>query len=139
MENQIRWKQRFRNFEKAYRLIEEISAHKTLNKIEQLALIQSFEICFELSWKLLKDYFYEGGLQLVSPREIIKQAIADEIIENGHAWLDALKSRNLTSHVYDEELAEEITDDIQGEYVKIFTDLYCYFSEKIKNENTTNR
>lgn len=130
MPEQIRWKQRFQNFTKAYRLLKKIADIKKPNEIEQLALIQSFELCFELSWKVMKDYFYEGGIICNSPREVIKQAIADEIINDGYVWLDALKSRNLTSHVYDEEIAEEITQDIQNEYADIFTELYQYFLPK---------
>ncbi len=52
----IRWKQRFQNFEKAYKVFEKILKIKNPNKAEKMGLIQAFEISFELSWKLLKDH-----------------------------------------------------------------------------------
>lgn len=96
-----------------------------------MALVQSFEICFELSWKVLKDYFYEGGRVLNSPREIIKQAINDEILQDGNEWLNALKSRNMTAHLYDEEVIETIIEDISSSYSNIFHDFYEYFKLRI--------
>jgi len=66
-----------------------------------------FEVTFELSWKLMKDYLEAQGFQVKSPRETIKQAYQSGLIDNGHVWIDTLTDRNLTVHTYDEELAKK--------------------------------
>ncbi|MFL0194473.1 HI0074 family nucleotidyltransferase substrate-binding subunit [Clostridium sp. WILCCON 0269] len=61
--------------------------------------MQFFEIAFELSWKLMKDYLEAQELYTKSPRETIKQAYQIGLIDDGHVWIDALADRNLTIHL----------------------------------------
>jgi len=131
MESQTRWKQRFQNFAKAYALLKKFSESEYPEEMEQMARIQAFEICFELSWKVLKDYFYDEGIIINSPRGIIKQAVQNGIFTEGRVWVEALDSRNTTSHAYDEEIAEDISHDIRDEYLEIFEELYEFFQKKI--------
>ncbi|MFH1405204.1 MAG: nucleotidyltransferase substrate binding protein [Patescibacteria group bacterium] len=59
MNNELRWKQRFQNFEKAFavfqRRIDEYEVH-TDEEAYQMALVQGYEIIIELAWKVMKDY-----------------------------------------------------------------------------------
>ena len=128
----IRWQQRFQNFEKAYRLLEKTLKIENLSEIERGGLIQFYEISIELSWKLLKDYLAEDGFMIKSPREAIKQAFQSEIITDGRTWLEALESRNLTSHIYDEETALKVVKEIKEKYFPILTQLYCFMKSKIE-------
>lgn len=112
----IRWKQRFENFNKLYRLLEKYFAKTELSELEQAGIIQFFEMTFELGWKVLKDYLEADGYIVKSPRETIKQAFQNDIINDGHIWIDALSVRNLTTHTYDESLAKKIVDDIINIY-----------------------
>ena len=112
----IRWKQRFENFNKAYTLLEKYSAKTKLSELEQAGIIQFFEMTLELGWKVLKDYLEADGYIVKSPRETIKQAFQNEIINDGHIWMDALAVRNLTTHTYDENLANKIVNDIVNVY-----------------------
>ena len=112
----IRWKQRFENFNKAYTLLEKYSTKTKLSELEQAGIIQFFEMTFELGWKVLKDYLESDGYIVKSPRETIKQAFQNEIINDGHIWMDALSVRNLTTHTYDENLANKIVNDIVNVY-----------------------
>ena len=72
------------------------------------ATIQRFEFTFELAWKFLKDYFLERDLELHFPKEVIQQAFEVRLIDNEDIWIKMLKDRNMTSHTYDEKLADEI-------------------------------
>lgn len=72
------------------------------------ATIQRFEFTFELAWKFLKDYFTQKGLELHFPKEILQQAFETRLIDNEELWITMLKDRNMTSHTYDEKLADEI-------------------------------
>jgi nucleotidyltransferase substrate binding protein (TIGR01987 family) len=114
MENlkDIRWKQRFENFNKSYKLLEKYSKQPIVTDLERAGIIQFFEMTFELAWKVLKDYLEAEGYVVKSPRETIKQAFQMGVIDNGHVWMDALSNRNLTTHVYDEGLASKMTTEI---------------------------
>ena len=104
----IRWKERFQNFEKSYKLLEKYVNQETINELEKAGIIQFFEITFELSWKLMKDYLESIGYIVNSPREAIKQSFQIELIDDGYVWMDALENRNLTTHTYNEEIAEKM-------------------------------
>lgn len=72
------------------------------------ATIQRFEFTFELSWKFLKDYFWEQGLELTYPKAVLRQAFQSHLIEDEGLWISMLEDRNQTSHTYDEKLAQDI-------------------------------
>lgn len=121
----VRWKQRFENFNKVYILLEKYSKESELNQLEQAGIIQFFEMTFELAWKVLKDYLEKDGFIVKSPREAIKQAFQNDLINDGHIWIEALSNRNLTTHTYDSELANKIVKEIIDKYfpeIKIMHD-----------------
>lgn len=93
-------------------------------ELERAGLIHFFEMSFELSWKVLKDYLEAEGFVVKSPRESIKQAFQIELIVDGHLWLEALSKRNLTAYTYDEELAKKFVEEIREEYVPMLKALY---------------
>ena len=120
----IRWKQRFVNFKKAYNLLNQYINKSIKTELEKAGIIQFFEICFEISWKLMKDYLEAQEIFVKSPRETIKQAYQIGLIDDGHIWIDALSDRNLTVHTYDEELAEKMVKDIAEVYYPELKKLY---------------
>ncbi|MEG2289363.1 MAG: nucleotidyltransferase substrate binding protein [Clostridium sp.] len=114
---EIRWKQRFENFDKAYKLLDKYSKQEIKTELERAGIIQFFEMSFELAWKVLKDYLESQEYEIKSPRETIKMAFQIGIIDNGHVWIDALADRNLTTHTYDEELANKMIEEILDLYL----------------------
>ena len=98
----IRWKQRFENYEKSYNFLKKTCKKDELSEIERGGLIKFYEMTFELSWKMLKDYLEEQGFLLNSPKEVLKQSFQIGIIDSADIWIKALLSRNLTTHIYDE-------------------------------------
>lgn len=124
----IRWKQRFNNFEKATNQLQEFIELEKLNKFEVQGLIQCFEYTFELAWKTMKDYLEEEGFEVKSPRSTIQTAFKVELIIDGHAWIDALEKRNLMAHTYDESVANESEQLIKNSYYPVIKELY----EKLK-------
>lgn len=120
----IRWQQRFSSFIKAFKQLERFNEKKSLNEMEQQGLIKAFEYTFELGWKTLQDLLKEKGyLDVVGPRPVIEQSFQDGYISQGTGWMRMLKSRNLSSHTYDEETAEEIITNIRIEYFFLLRDL----------------
>lgn len=132
----IRWQQRFENFEKAYNRFYNAIKDVELNPINETMqswLIQCFEFTFELTWKLLKDYLEsEWHEELKSPRQVLKQALQNWYIENGKYWLDALEDRNKTSHIYDEYTIKKIIWKINDFYFPLITELYKFFANEIR-------
>jgi len=126
-----RWRQRFQNFEQSYKLLEKYLKEPLTTELERAGIIQFFEVSFELSWKLMKDYLESQQLYVKSPREAIKQAFQIELIDNGHVWIDALADRNLTVHTYDQELAEKMIIDIKNVYFPELKKLYKKLSKEI--------
>ena len=113
----IRWKQRFENFDKSYKLLNKYAKQPITTELERAGIIQFFEMTFELAWKVLKDYLEAQEYLVKSPRETVKQAFQIGLIDNGHVWMDALSNRNLTTHTYDEELANKMTNEIITMYL----------------------
>jgi len=130
----MRWKQRFVNFERAYSLLESVIDQHDLTDVERAGLIKFFEMTFELAWKLLKDYLGAEGYDVKSPRGAIKQAFQIGLIEDGENWLIALEDRNLTTHTYDEETARNVERSIKENYEPLMRSLHCWFEGKMKNE-----
>ena len=133
MNQDIRWKQRFNNFIKAFKELEEaieLAATKELSKLEKQGVIQGFEYTHELAWKVLKDYLHEMGVTgLIASKDSTREAFKLELIDDGEIWMAMIMSRNLTSHTYDQELAETILDDILYKYYPQFS----AFAKKFTN------
>jgi nucleotidyltransferase substrate binding protein (TIGR01987 family) len=109
----IRWQQRYANLQKALgQLQAAIAEHRRdpANELIVIALIKAYEFSFELSWKTLKDLLAWNGLDVKLPREVLKQAFATGLIENGQIWIDMLEQRNLMAHTYDQARARQAAD-----------------------------
>src|SRR5438105_3964344 len=100
MENKdVRWRQRFQNFEEALRHLEDAIQIKNPDIIQKAGTIQFFEMSYELAWNTIKDYLEdEGFVDVKSPRNALKKAFEVGIIADGHSWMELLSDRNLTAH-----------------------------------------
>lgn len=128
----IRWHQRMANYNKALAQLSnavELSKERELSKLEEQGLIQAFEFTHELAWNVMKDYFsYQGNAVITGSRDAIREAFTYGLIRNGEGWMEMLKSRNKTSHTYNEETAREIVDNIKA----LYTDLFLSFQKKME-------
>lgn len=87
------------------------------------AAIQRFEYSFEIFWKLIKEYLKtREGIICNSPKSCFKEAFKTELLTEEET-MDALlmtDDRNLTTHTYHEEIADEIYHSIR-EYCKLMS------------------
>ena len=117
MAEDIRWKQRFSNLKKAFSQLKSALSKGEYSELERQGVIQCFEYTFELSWNTLKDFLEEQGYRNINgPKDAIQESFNIGLIENGEEWMNMIKSRNLTSHTYNEETAEEIFEEIKENY-----------------------
>ncbi len=112
----IRWLQRFQNYQQALSRLTEavaLSQQRALSELEEQGLIQAFEFTHELAWNILKDYLEaQGFLELIGSKNATRQAFKNGLLEDGEAWMDMIKARNLTSHTYQDKIAADIVKDI---------------------------
>ena len=146
----IRWQQRFINFRKAFiKLLDNINYVKSEEEFDEdcededlddlllatpdivkQGLIQSFEFTHELAWKVMKDYAeFQGNNEIKGSRDAVLYAAQVDLLKNAHTWMEMMKSRNSTSHTYNEETANEIVKYILAEYKEEF----IFFENKMEN------
>lgn len=134
MNNDIRWVQRLSNFHKALIQFQEAIAlfqARQLSNLEKQGLIQCFEFTHELAWKTLKDFLEEHGTtDIYGSKDATREAFKLGIIDNGQMWIDMIKSRNQTLHIYDEKTAEEIVQLVVKNYYPLLSALGKALEEK---------
>lgn len=132
----VRWKQRFTNFRKAFAQLERFVSQEKLNELEEQGLIKAFEYTYELSWKTLQDLLKDKGYSdVVGPRPVIEQSFQDGYILDGKGWMKMHKGRNLTSHTYDEDTAREIVEDIRDLYFELLSSLKIRLDEECQKQH----
>ncbi|WP_187296297.1 nucleotidyltransferase substrate binding protein [Tepidibacter mesophilus] len=111
--------QKYENTSRALKKLCELDNKETLDSdIFRDALIQRFEFTFELTWKFLKVYLEDQGINDInSPKSVLKAAYAERLINEEMVWINMLRSRNLTSHIYSEKTAIEISESILKDYI----------------------
>ncbi len=94
-------------------------------------VIQRFEFTAELAWKACREYLIEMGYAEVNgPKPVMREAFSYGMIENEETWLRILTDRNLTSHVYSDNTANEIFSRIKTMYISEFEALSEYFDKE---------
>lgn len=131
MQEDIRWQQRYHNYSKVIKLLEDALKLHEPDMVQKAGIIQFFEMSFELAWNLIKDYLEAQGFSDVkSPRSAIKKAFETGIITDGHNWMELISDRNLSAHTYDEQKATELETLIRFRYFPILHALYTFFTNK---------
>lgn len=130
-EKDIRWRQRYENFLKAFnQLNQAIMAFDKLSDLEKEGLVQRFEYTFEIAWKTVKDFLESKGLTATFPRDVIKEAFANQVIMDGEVWIEMLNSRNLMAHTYEEEIFNQVVESIHKKYFPAIKQLVDYLDKE---------
>lgn len=138
MEKQeIRWVQRLDSFRKAFRRMNEAVKSVSIYSVKTIesellldALIQRYEFTHELAWKLMKDYLeYMGISGIVGSRDAIRYALQNGLIDDDR-WMDTIADRNITSHNYNQEVANEVANRIISVYKSLFDEFLQVMTEK---------
>lgn len=125
----IRWQQRLNNYRLALRRLTDavvLAGQRPLTPLEQQGLIQAFEFTHELAWNVMKDYFYwQGNSAISGSRDATREAFAKGLIEDGEGWMAMIKSRNLSSHTYNQNVADAIVSAVIAQYSPLLQAFEC--------------
>ena len=124
MQNDIRWKQRFYNYQKAISQLTKFIEKGELNELEEQGIIKAFEYTYELAWNVIKDYYEEQGeVSIQGSRDALRLAFQRGLISDGDNWMNMIKSRIASVHTYNLEVAQQINQDIHDLYFPLFIQL----------------
>lgn len=97
---------------------------QTKSRVVRDGVIQRFEFTCELAWKSCREHLLEEGyVGIDSPKAAMRQAFACGVIDDEQGWLNLLQARNLTSHMYSEQQAQEIYRQIEESFMSLFEKL----------------
>lgn len=118
---------KFDNFCKALDNLKDIYKYEEpYDNVVLTGLVGLYEICFEQSWKAVKEVLSENGIKesaTGSPRSIIKLAYSVNLIKDQEVWLQALVSRNNVAHAYNQAIAMDIIKKTKEQYTAMFREL----------------
>lgn len=121
----LRWQERFESYQKAVQSLKTaLQRFDKLSDLEQDGAVQRFEFTFELAWKTLQDYFTETGyLDAKGPRNSIKRAAENDLIQDSYTRLRMLENRDELNHTYDEAKNRQILDRVVQDYLPLLVEL----------------
>lgn len=124
MKEQIRWRQRFNNFQRSLRILETLQKRKLdeLSEVERIGYVKLFELTFEVAWKTLKNFLEYRGVdqQLLGSKDTIRAAFRADLIAKGEDWMVMVKTRNQLTHRYDELAAKALLTQLQSSTIPLF-------------------
>lgn len=126
-------KRYFTDYEKALRNLKE-GVEIAQTDIEIDGAIKRFELCYELVWKLIKEYLADVGIICKSPRDTFREAHRNEIIEDEEIWMEMIEDRNALVHTYEMEKAREIFERIKKEYIICLQRVYEKIKERVEED-----
>ncbi|MDZ4745765.1 MAG: nucleotidyltransferase substrate binding protein [bacterium] len=129
----IRWHQRFENFDKAVANLREAvdMGVNTMSSLEKEGTVQRFEVAIELAWKTLKDYLESAGVLVEqTPRAVIKSAFSAGIVSNGQILIDMVALRNSLAHTYDEASFEAAVLLVADKYLPAIEELHTWLTNR---------
>lgn len=133
----IRWIQRLAHYRRALAKLQDavrLAQQRPLSELEQQGLIQAFEYTHELAWNTLKDFLESRGVRnLYGSRDTTRESFRQGLLANGEVWMKMIESRNLTSHTYNESVAEKVVSAILNLYFPEFDNL-CTQLERLAAE-----
>lgn len=109
-----------------------LARQRPLSELEKQGLIQAFEFTHELAWNVIKDYFvYQDNTSIIGSRDAVREVFDKGLVEDGLGWMEMIKSRNQTSHTYNQKIADAIVQHI----LELYFPLFEIFSRRVSGLN----
>jgi nucleotidyltransferase substrate binding protein (TIGR01987 family) len=116
-----KFKKRLHNYSSSFANLKEgINEKDDFSSLEEDGILKRYELCFELSWKLMQDYLDLIGIQNIKgPRPSIIEMgnlnVLDPLV-----WGNMLSARNELSHIYDEGMSRNYLLEIKNDFIAEF-------------------
>lgn len=124
---------KYENFCNAFKNLKDIyDYNEPYSNVEMSGLVALYEICFEQSWKAMKEILEQQGFaeeRTGSPKIVLKTAFSAGMIDDEELWMAALNARNNVAHSYNKEIALDIINQTKSRFYNMF--------EKLKKEIDT--
>ena len=118
---------KYENFCNAFQNLKDIyDYNEPYTNVEMSGLVALYEICFEQSWKAMKEILEQQGFaeeRTGSPKIVLKTAYAAGMIGDEELWMQALVARNNVAHSYNKEIALDIINQTKNRFYKMFETL----------------
>lgn len=109
----------------------ETSEDRLLFRMVRAGVIKAFEFTYELSIRFIRRQLSQGSfttedISAMDFRDLVRTAADARLVAEATHWFDYRKMRNITSHTYDEDKAEEVlsgVDDFLGDVRFLLTEL----------------
>jgi nucleotidyltransferase substrate binding protein (TIGR01987 family) len=119
------------NYKKALKTLDDAMVSPPASELERDGMIQRFKYCLEISWNSAKKILEFQGYKVDTPRNIFRELARIGWINNPDEWIEFLESRNKTSHMYHEEIANELFGIIPS-FLKASHDLLNVLEDNLK-------
>lgn len=99
------------SFNRAVNQLEQAYADPPPNELARDGCIQRFEYTFELAWKMLRRHFALDDVETserMTRKDLFREAAKQGLIDDPVPWFGFLEARNITSHIYDLDKAEQV-------------------------------
>lgn len=106
----------------------------TNDQLDEDGVIKRFEFTFEVFWKTLKVFLKSKGLEVRTPRDVLKEAFRLEWLDEESLFLDMLEDRNKTSHIYDENESRRIYERVSKNYLSAISRVINKLKEMSKED-----
>ena len=124
------------NFHKAVKRLEEALQETEIIESSTMrdGTIQRFEFTTELAWKTAREYLLQQDvLDINSPKAVMREAFHNRLITDEQGWSRILQDRNITSHLYDEQDADDVFYRIRHDHIHLFQALAHTLQERKAN------
>lgn len=112
----------FDDFKKAVDNLE-YAVNNTVDDLDVDGVIKRFELCYELSWKVIRLYLENLGIICKNPRDCFKHAKLNELIEDDIIWMEMIDMRNRLVHEYSLDYSKKMFNDIKLKFTEQFKKL----------------
>ena len=111
------------NFRKTLDQLKKFAQMPIQNDRDKAGIFQAFKYTFEQSWKAMQKKAGHEGVEIGSPKKAFMFAFQNGWIDKSHEliWLKMIEDRNLTTHTYKEDIANEVLQNIIRDYIPAYT------------------
>ena len=108
------------------------------NEAEKMGVVKAFEICYELSWKIMKKILEFRGVEVGAARDVFREAARLKLLDDAEKWFSYITKRNITVHAYQPEILDDLFANTAREFLNDLDYLLAQL-EKEAPQYATNR